>query len=65
MLTNLFTMLQACDQCRRKKIKCDGKLPACTHCTNYKTECIFTQIEKKRATPKGYECPTTAVHAPS
>ncbi|KAL7823283.1 N-terminal binuclear Zn cluster-containing protein [Trichoderma gracile] len=44
---------RACDQCRRKKIKCDGKLPACTHCTNYKTECIFTQIEKKRATPKG------------
>lgn len=44
---------RACDQCRRKKIKCDGKLPSCTHCTNYKTECIFTQIEKKRATPKG------------
>ncbi|KAL7936689.1 fungal-specific transcription factor domain-containing protein [Trichoderma chlorosporum] len=44
---------RACDQCRRKKIKCDGKMPSCTHCTNYKTECIFTQIEKKRAIPKG------------
>ncbi|KAH6611206.1 Zn2Cys6 transcriptional regulator [Trichoderma cornu-damae] len=44
---------RACDQCRRKKIKCDGKLPSCTHCTNYKTECVFTQIEKKRAPPKG------------
>ncbi|KAL2135080.1 hypothetical protein VTI74DRAFT_9896 [Chaetomium olivicolor] len=44
---------RACDMCRKKKIKCDGKLPACTHCTNYKTECIFTQVEKKRSPPKG------------
>lgn len=40
--------------CRKKKIKCDGKLPACTHCINYKTECVFTQVEKKRSPPKGY-----------
>ena len=39
--------------CRKKKIKCDGKLPACTHCINYKTECVFTQVEKKRNPPKG------------
>ncbi|KAK2067922.1 hypothetical protein P8C59_001621 [Phyllachora maydis] len=44
---------RACDMCRKKKIKCDGKLPACTHCVNYKTECIFTQVEKKRNPPKG------------
>ena len=40
--------------CRKKKIKCDGKMPACTHCINYKTDCIFTQVEKKRQPPKGY-----------
>ncbi|KAF2758056.1 hypothetical protein EJ05DRAFT_500573 [Pseudovirgaria hyperparasitica] len=44
---------RACDQCRRKKIKCDGKQPSCTHCQNYKTECVFTQVEKKRQPPKG------------
>lgn len=44
---------QACDMCRKKKIKCDGKMPSCTHCINYKTECIFTQVEKKRTPPKG------------
>ncbi|KAF2125677.1 hypothetical protein P153DRAFT_369691 [Dothidotthia symphoricarpi CBS 119687] len=44
---------RACDMCRKKKIKCDGKMPACTHCINYKTECIFTQVEKKRQAPKG------------
>jgi hypothetical protein len=25
---------RACDECRRKKIKCDGKQP-CTHCSIY------------------------------
>lgn len=40
--------------CRKKKIKCDGKMPKCSHCINYKTECIFTQVEKKRNPPKGY-----------
>ncbi|KAF8251868.1 hypothetical protein K440DRAFT_647294 [Wilcoxina mikolae CBS 423.85] len=44
---------RACDMCRKKKIKCDGKLPACTHCVNYKTECVFTVVEKKRNPPKG------------
>lgn len=43
--------------CRKKKIKCDGKLPACTHCINYKTDCVFTQVEKKRSPPKGYVAP--------
>lgn len=46
--------VQACDMCRKKKIKCDGKLPECTHCVNYKTQCVFTQVEKKRNPPKGY-----------
>jgi hypothetical protein len=41
--------------CRKKKIKCDGKLPECTHCANYHTQCVFTQVEKKRSTPKGYD----------
>ncbi len=44
---------RACDMCRKKKIKCDGLLPKCTHCTNYKTDCVFTQVEKKRNPPKG------------
>ncbi|ETN40371.1 uncharacterized protein HMPREF1541_04648 [Cyphellophora europaea CBS 101466] len=45
--------LIGCYRCRKKKIKCDGKLPKCSHCTNYKTECVFTQVEKKRNPPKG------------
>lgn len=49
----LIVVWQACDMCRKKKIKCDGKQPKCSHCINYKTECIFTQVEKKRNPPKG------------
>lgn len=44
---------KACDACRRKKIRCDGKTPRCSHCENYKTECVFTHVEKKRQPPKG------------
>ena len=56
LITQRLTMeRQACDMCRKKKIKCDGKMPKCSHCINYKTECIFTQVEKKRNPPKGSE----------
>lgn len=44
---------RACDSCRRKKIKCDAKMPKCSHCENYNNECVFTHVEKKRAPPKG------------
>ncbi|KAK9322753.1 fungal-specific transcription factor domain-containing protein [Lipomyces orientalis] len=44
---------RACDCCRKKKIKCDGKMPSCTNCINYKTVCVFTFTEKKRNPPKG------------
>lgn len=44
---------KACDACRKKKIKCDGQQPKCGHCQNYKTDCVFTHVEKKRNPPKG------------
>jgi hypothetical protein len=47
--------------CRKKKIKCDGKMPKCSHCINYKTDCVFTQVEKKRNPPKGYVVPAPLV----
>ncbi|KAL8717952.1 MAG: hypothetical protein Q9225_004859 [Loekoesia sp. 1 TL-2023] len=50
---------RACDECRRKKIKCDGKQP-CTHCTVYSydkvantgdTECTYDQPSNRRRNP--------------
>jgi hypothetical protein len=43
-------------ECRRKKIKCDGKQP-CTHCTVYSYECTYDQPSNRRrnATPQHIE----------
>ncbi|KAL8971474.1 MAG: hypothetical protein Q9183_001042 [Haloplaca sp. 2 TL-2023] len=41
---------RACDECRRKKIKCDGKHP-CTHCTVYSYECSYDQPSNRRRNP--------------
>lgn len=41
---------RACDECRRKKIKCDGKQP-CTHCTVYSYECSYDQPSNRRRNP--------------
>ncbi|KAF2744844.1 hypothetical protein M011DRAFT_448672 [Sporormia fimetaria CBS 119925] len=38
---------RACDECRRKKIKCDGKQP-CTHCTVYSYDCTYDQPSNRR-----------------
>ncbi|BFZ63744.1 Gypsy retrotransposon integrase-like protein 1 [Saitoella coloradoensis] len=41
---------RACDECRKKKIKCDGKKP-CTHCSVYSYECTFDQPSQRRRNP--------------
>lgn len=38
---------RACDECRRKKIKCDGKQP-CTHCSVYGYDCTYDQPSNRR-----------------
>ncbi|XPT04236.1 Gypsy retrotransposon integrase-like protein 1 [Ascochyta lentis] len=47
---------RACDECRRKKIKCDGKQP-CTHCTVYSYGTTYDQPSNRRrnATPQYIE----------
>lgn len=44
---------RACDECRRKKIKCDGTQP-CTHCTvysygQYSTCVLFSALLQSRS----------------
>lgn len=38
---------RACDECRRKKIKCDGKQP-CTHCTVYSYGMLTITLQNSR-----------------
>ena len=35
---------RACDECRRKKIKCDGKQP-CTHCNVYSYGTLIGEMD--------------------
>ncbi|KAK9763439.1 hypothetical protein K7432_009858 [Basidiobolus ranarum] len=39
---------RACDICRKKKVKCDGTLPACSHCATFGFDCTFAYKPKKR-----------------
>ncbi|RSM17119.1 hypothetical protein CDV31_004012 [Fusarium ambrosium] len=38
---------KACDVCYRKRIKCDGQKPACSHCVLYQSECTFEASSRK------------------
>ena len=45
---------RACDFCRSKKAKCDGKSPVCSNCLTNKEECVYSQPMKRRGLPTGY-----------
>ncbi|KAI8674837.1 Zn(2)-C6 fungal-type domain-containing protein [Fusarium keratoplasticum] len=49
---------RACDECRRKKIKCDaqsdtGEAP-CSSCARSSIRCLFSRVPQKRGPSKGY-----------
>ena len=45
---------QACDRCRSRKDKCDGKKPTCSTCTTHGRICSYDTNVKKRGLPEGY-----------
>lgn len=44
---------KACDNCRSKKAKCNGKNP-CTSCILNEETCVYSDSNKKRGIPSGY-----------
>jgi Fungal Zn(2)-Cys(6) binuclear cluster domain len=48
--------VSACARCRSAKTKCDGKLPACTHCerAGKAAECISSNDEFARGRERSY-----------
>ncbi|RCH87475.1 hypothetical protein CU098_006704 [Rhizopus stolonifer] len=44
---------RACDECRKRKVKCDGVQP-CNRCRRSNTECVFAKLPPKRGPPKQY-----------
>ncbi|KAJ1948000.1 hypothetical protein FBU59_001793, partial [Linderina macrospora] len=41
-------LMRACDNCRRKKVKCDGSKPSCSHCTRMKLACHYSPLVRKK-----------------
>ena len=48
---------RACDECRRKKIKCDAQTEAneapCSNCRRSNAQCLFSRVPQKRGPSKG------------
>ncbi|KAJ5899487.1 hypothetical protein N7495_004231 [Penicillium taxi] len=49
---------RACDECRRKKIRCDASsesgLDTCSNCRRLTVQCQFSRVPMKRGPSKGY-----------
>ncbi|GAW24377.1 hypothetical protein ANO14919_139610 [Xylariales sp. No.14919] len=46
---------RACQECRKKRTKCDGKAPSCSRCSARLIECRYSTTEdKRRPAPKAY-----------
>lgn len=48
---------RACDTCRQKKVKCDGKQP-CIHCTVYSYNCTYDQPNIRNKKNSGIPVPS-------
>jgi hypothetical protein len=53
----------ACLNCRKKKMKCDGVTPRCSHCVLYSQECLFQATPDKRKFPCKDRLAALEVHA--
>ncbi|KAI8145110.1 fungal-specific transcription factor domain-containing protein [Fennellomyces sp. T-0311] len=45
--------MRACDECRKRKVKCDGVQP-CSKCRKSEIPCVFAKLPPKRGPPKQY-----------
>lgn len=54
MGTSNLRVAQACDRCRSKKTRCDGRRPQCSQCAAVGFECKISDKLSRRAFPRGY-----------
>jgi hypothetical protein len=54
--SSILTILQACDTCKKKKIRCDISRDSCTQCIKSNIPCTFSPIKAKKGPrrPPGY-----------
>ncbi|PWY68184.1 hypothetical protein BO83DRAFT_439094 [Aspergillus eucalypticola CBS 122712] len=46
--TNIVRRAKACNTCRRKKVKCDGKRPICSPCHAFNLSCGYQDVMDRR-----------------
>ncbi|KAF4973148.1 hypothetical protein FSARC_492 [Fusarium sarcochroum] len=39
--------VNACAECKRRKIRCDGKVPVCTHCQKHNIDCKYSERRRR------------------
>ena len=44
----------ACEECRRRKLRCDGKQPQCQHCSESGVQCITIHSRSQRGPKRGH-----------
>ena len=44
----------ACEDCRRRKLRCDGKQPQCSACFEARVNCVLTTTQSQRGPKKGH-----------
>ncbi|KAK5114933.1 hypothetical protein LTR62_002092 [Meristemomyces frigidus] len=44
----------ACVLCRKRKLKCDGKKPACGTCNRLQHDCSYDEVRRKSGPKRGY-----------
>ncbi|GMM57004.1 DNA-binding transcription factor [Maudiozyma humilis] len=49
-----FRVAQACDRCRSKKTRCDGRRPQCSQCAAVGFECKVSDKLIRKSFPRGY-----------
>ncbi|KAJ4535828.1 hypothetical protein HRR86_001966 [Exophiala dermatitidis] len=45
----------ACEACRSRRSKCDGKLPVCSTCQKRRTACTYSAVDRRRGKLKKHE----------
>ena len=48
------TPVKACNTCRRKKAKCDGKRPICSQCHSFGFSCTFQDVRRQPSRTSRY-----------
>jgi hypothetical protein len=43
---------QSCRECRRRKGKCDGRMPVCSVCQRYNRHCLYDKHSRSSLTRK-------------